>query len=256
MIRATAKSRAPVESPIPNKSRLVLIEVENVNTEFKISCVCGASLVVRHTEAGSKIKCDCGKEIDVHRLAELRRNAGSDGIVRNPVEQVLAKINTNELPNKECVVCGTPAEHHVQLFAECELGKTKTTGGFDWGLLFATLFLPISIFSWRSEEHEYEGRDTVVPVPLTFCSACEYQAPSFRHFPFIKWVRILLLVAAIITFVTNHPLWIAFSIGFVCTGITEFILSMWNRSNATKLLRRVPEYSVLLDEYPDASIID
>lgn len=224
--------------------------------EFKVNCSCGVTSVLRPTEAGSQIKCDCGQEFDIQTLGEPRRKPGSDGVHRNPVEQVLAKINTNELPGKECVVCDTPAKHHVQLFAECELGRTKTHGGFDWGLLFATLLLPISIFSWRNEDDEYEGRDTVVPVPLTLCSACEYQAPSFRHFPFIKWVRILLLVAAIITFVTNHPLWIAFSIGFVCTGITEFILRMWNRSNATKLLRRVPEYSVLLDEYPDASIID
>lgn len=108
--------------------------------EFKVNCSCGASLVVRHTGAGSKIKCDCGKENDVQTLVELRRNAGMDGIVRNPVEQILAKINTNELPGKECVVCETPAEHRVQLFAECELGKTKTKGGFDWELLFATLF--------------------------------------------------------------------------------------------------------------------
>src|SRR3954449_9046146 len=53
-----------------------------------LSCSCGRSVFARARDAGGRISCECGNNIAVPNLSQLRILAGADAFVTNPAELI------------------------------------------------------------------------------------------------------------------------------------------------------------------------
>src|SRR4051794_36101257 len=64
------KSRGGFERPASSRGRSATA------AQFSLDCLCGRTIAVLASQAGSKVRCDCGAELDVPSLSRLRDLAG------------------------------------------------------------------------------------------------------------------------------------------------------------------------------------
>ena len=89
--------------------------------EFHVECVCGQRIEVTAGMAGSEARCDCGVLHQVPGLSELRRAAGQDPYVTNAVEKINKMLAQGELPpGPNCMVCHSPAPATFTCEVVCE----------------------------------------------------------------------------------------------------------------------------------------
>jgi hypothetical protein len=147
-----------------------------------LSCSCGRSVFARARDAGGRISCECGNNIAVPNLSQLRILAGADAFVTNPAELIRKLQAEGKNPaGKSCLNCGSASPQFYDCHAVCEsshikAGTTKEAG--DIPRLLSLLFLPKLILFLmlavrrKPQESEIRGHDIEVSFKIPICSAC------------------------------------------------------------------------------------
>ena len=146
--------------------------------EYRVDCVCGKYLTVTGGSVGAKLSCECGREVAVPTLRELREQAGEVGYKGSPELLVEHHLATGSYPtNGQCVDCLREAEEVLTVELDCErtLEKGGDSGVFGM-LLTMLLFLPLGLFVYfrRRERGRQIGQDRVYRLPLEMCGPCRH----------------------------------------------------------------------------------
>lgn len=181
---------------------------------YRVNCACGATQPVSASQAGSTLRCECGRPLEVPLLSILRRAAGEPPIPLSTIERIASMIRDGEAPGGDvCPYSGRPANDCVLVRVQCERSSVRGGGGDGSGLTilaYGVLFGWIDLFIAAREEAlplEVLGRDTYLEIPLRVSSDVASQIARIRRQRTLK-----------------------------------------------RLLRQTPIYAALLDEYPDAHV--
>jgi len=151
---------------------------------YSVTCGCGEGHAVSATQAGSTLKCDCGRSIDVPRLSVLREFAGESPVPLNTIERIRAMIQSGDLPSGDiCPYSGRPANSTLYVHVQCE--RSWVRGGDSWniGTVIAYLLLgwiAALIASRESQPEEELGRETSVELPLRISSDVDSKVVAIR----------------------------------------------------------------------------
>lgn len=182
---------------------------------FSISCDCGNTLEVTATQAGSDILCSCGCPVSVPLLSQLRKSAGQAAYEAGTIDTINRMIRDGELPQGDtCVMSGLPTSDTYGLYVQCESKWIKGPGKGRY--LFVALTILFLPF-W------------IIWVLLGKAVLDEERQELGRD----RGVYTPLLVRQ------EH-------LGQLCRTRSQ--------SKLRKLLRTVPIYAKLLDEFPRARI--
>lgn len=226
--------------------------------EFDVDCQCGKTHSVSHTAAGTNLVCSCGNSVVVPSLAQLRRKIGLKAVEQSPADLVNSGVKAGVLPPQECFVCGQSNSDEYGFMAICESSNAHTRGRFNWGLLLLTLFFPVTIFSWRSEETKVVGRDTVVPVPISLCYSCKGVLPRPYVLTILRVFRWLLVISGCVLLLGEFAVsnWlIAFLVSILLLFVVEKTIEIRSQSRLRSLLHPVREYRLLMDHFPGLTIV-
>lgn len=182
---------------------------------YSLPCECGRVLAVASHNAGADILCDCGRQVRVPLLSQLRRNAGHGAYESGTINTIQRMVHANELPaGSVCVISGIPTEDSYNLYVQCESKWMKGPGvGRYWFVALSILFLPFWIIwvlvgsALLNEERRELGNDRSVRVPLRVHKAYHHKLRGASN---QRWLK--------------------------------------------KLLRKVPIYAKLLEEFPAAKV--
>jgi hypothetical protein len=146
---------------------------------YEVRCECGKPHPVTAADAGSSLRCGCGRAVEVPPLHRLRTSAGQTALSADM--QLRAMLQRGELPGTdECVRCHRPTGNAVRVVIECERAETKSVysrEGQATGCLLGLLFGWIVIRS-PDREDRVVGHDVVFAVPLRICEVCESEIRS------------------------------------------------------------------------------
>ncbi len=143
--------------------------------EFNFNCACGATLTVPEAQAGTQVRCPCGRAVPVPSLLELRKLA--DLPLASPELVVERLLAAGMLPEETaCVLCGVETEGRCHFWTRCERAVVRRGGFFLHPITLLTALLGLMVFSSRRDE-EY-GRDRLFRLPLRVCSGCR---PGLRN---------------------------------------------------------------------------
>ena len=88
---------------------------------YAISCPCGKTLPVSATQAGGRILCSCGQSVDVPVLSRLRQAVGQEAYATSTVDVIQRMIRDGELPYGDtCALSGLPTLDVYTLSVQCE----------------------------------------------------------------------------------------------------------------------------------------
>jgi hypothetical protein len=145
--------------------------------EYQVRCdECGADIAVSQSQAGGVFLCECGTEVIIPRLSDLRLAAGQTRYSSTAVDRVRGMLKRGELPTKRsCPVCGNVGDTVVHLGIQCE--KASATDSQDQGILAVAVFgwlagLAAALRPFNTRASEIHGRETRLEVPLQFCKSC------------------------------------------------------------------------------------
>jgi hypothetical protein len=135
---------------------------------YEVRCECGKAHAVGATEAGTTLRCDCGRTIDVPPLHVLRKSAGELGASPDLLLQGL--ILKKQLPDSDqCASCGTRTDGEVVAVINCESAVEQEEKRTPVGCL------PIGFFAiviYHTTQKKVRGRDVWFRVPVRCCPAC------------------------------------------------------------------------------------
>ncbi|MBA4191028.1 MAG: hypothetical protein C0467_23835 [Planctomycetaceae bacterium] len=183
--------------------------------KYEVRCECGKPFSVTGADAGTSLKCGCGRTVEVPPLHQLRTAAGQN--VLSPALRVETLLLEGKLPGtRKCAVCTRETDGRSRVAVECARGILKDDGssrdqiaaGCLFGLLFGGavgLFGANRIMSGESANLKAVGQDVAFTLPLPVCEGCQ---PTV-------------------------------------TKPTELRTA----------LRHIPDYAALLDAHPDAKIV-
>jgi hypothetical protein len=142
---------------------------------YSVRCGCGKVHSVVTGQAGSRIGCTCGREVEVPSLSVLRREAGESSA--SPELVIESMLNAGELPQESrCVECHTITNDVAYFSVVCESTELKKPHG---GCSLASFFI---LWSWigllfgalRNEaESRVVGRNVSFRLPLRVCPICK-----------------------------------------------------------------------------------
>jgi hypothetical protein len=219
-------------------------EGSDSDLQFPLDCECGKRLTVTEGAAGSRVKCSCGRTVEVPGLSALRGRAGLPPIRISTSTKIEEMVMTGELPRgTECSRCGATTSGILHVLAVCERVWVNTDQLSIGGVV---------IKEWGVSRH---GRDLIVQVPVRLCPACQgavfrYQR-SWRSDAAAGLLGLLGLVLI---------LWGILAAGILALAIALLIFLgvLWaeRRREAVlkKLLCQEPLYRKLLDEYPGTEL--
>jgi hypothetical protein len=142
---------------------------------YSVTCGCGRIRAVEATQAGSTLKCACGRSITVPLLSTLRSTAGENAIPLNTIDTIREMIRRGELPSGEvCPHSGRRADSTVYFHVQCERMWVRGNDSTNIGstiVHFLLLGWMASLFaSLKSRPLEELGRDTSLELPLRISS--------------------------------------------------------------------------------------
>jgi hypothetical protein len=86
-----------------------------------VRCSCGRPIRVRTTQAGSEVTCDCGCLIQVPKLSALRCMMGKGSYETGVIDTIHRLIKNGELPwGEKCALSGQPTSDYLTFEVECE----------------------------------------------------------------------------------------------------------------------------------------
>jgi hypothetical protein len=145
------------------------IRAEHSAMEHRVPCDCGGYVTVDERAAGTTVECTCGRTVRVPSLRKLAALSGDPTRGLSPELEIETLFSAGKMPFESiCVRCGQDTNETVQAKVECE--RAWIIGGFDWGTLIVTLFLPLTIFRWRARRRL--GQDKIYWLPLPVCDEC------------------------------------------------------------------------------------
>jgi hypothetical protein len=227
--------------------------------DFTLTCDCGKQQTVNEGTSGSKLNCACGCTIKIPSLHILREQAGLTGVKVHPAAVVAEAITQGRLPPPKCVNCDNPHGRIVRITTECERSwkRTRSSRGigqvilvlFSWGLYLISTF-------GEDKDVEIQGRDLIVETPVSLCTSCWgfFRRVGLLGMKYLVWVS-LVIGLVLFVFLPNGSMpgkWLlVFGIGL---GLSHRLLTIRRQRRFKKLLRTIPEYCQLLDDYPSATI--
>jgi hypothetical protein len=142
---------------------------------YSVTCGCGKEHAVEATQAGSTLKCVCGRSIAVPLLSKLRIAAGENAVPLNTIETIREMIRRGELPNGEvCPHSGRRADSTVYFRVQCERMWVRGNESANIGLMVVYFLLlgwiAVFVASQKSRPVEELGRDTSLELPLRVSS--------------------------------------------------------------------------------------
>lgn len=184
-----------------------------------LDCSCGNSVSARLTDAGSSLSCRaCGNLIRVPGLGQLRQMLGREAHITNPVEAINKQLNLGKSPaGNNCLTCQTPNAEEYHFTAVCESQVTRGKSDPTAITHFVRLF-GWFIFGWISI------------IMLYFLRQDE---PLENE-----------VVGRDVSVDVTLP---------VCQ-VCSMQYKPKKPKSAKKLMKQVPLYSELLDEYPDLKL--
>lgn len=137
--------------------------------KYEVRCECGAPHAVGPADAGSSLRCGCGRAVDVPALHELRLAAGQPAA--SPELLLGALLADRALPDTdECQACGEPTDGSLVAVVDCERAEVKEAPRTPVGCL--PIGIGFLVFYRKAREDEVRGRDVVFSVPVRCCPAC------------------------------------------------------------------------------------
>jgi len=183
---------------------------------YSIDCSCGKNIEVSSSQAGSEIVCSCGKPLTVPRLSELRKSVGLGAYETGIVDTINRMITQGELPGENiCAYSGMPTTDVLIVIIQYEQRFRKTE---DSEVTAVTILLGFFIpFWWFFKLFSMIGAGRIRTDDLGRDS--EVKVP----------LR-------------------------VCKEFHKKLARGWSRNAVRKMLKAVPIYNQLLDEYPKSVI--
>jgi hypothetical protein len=135
---------------------------------YEVRCECGKAHAVSAADAGSSLRCDCGRTVEVPPLHELKLAAGQSAV--SPELLLQSLLVNRELPDTdECGSCGKHTDGSLNAIIDCERAEVKVEERTPTGCLP----LPFgAIIYYRTTRAQVRGRDVVFRVPVRCCPAC------------------------------------------------------------------------------------
>ncbi len=95
---------------------------------YSTACECGATHAVAATQAGTTLRCACGRSVTVPALSVLRQAAGQTPMPLNTVERIRAMIRDGELPKRawKALLRSTPI--YAELLGEFPDARVRPLG--------------------------------------------------------------------------------------------------------------------------------
>ena len=95
---------------------------------FSILCDCGKRMEVTGSQAGTDMVCSCGRTVSIPLLSQLRQMAGKDAYEAGTIDTINRMIREGELPPGDtCVISGLETSGFYNLYVHCE--TTWVRGG-------------------------------------------------------------------------------------------------------------------------------
>jgi hypothetical protein len=220
-----------------------------------VTCECGLSLGVTEKDAGSMVRCSCGRPVVVPLLEEFQNHTVllSAATVERRAQRLVAE---GVLPGTdECLWCREVPAQRVDVIVQCERYTAHTSGGMR--LLIMPIPLGFVRFIWWEEPERLEirGRDTDVPAPVCLCETCRsnLRAPSAVKYLLLEAVVVVL--GGVLAFIN-----LLMVIGLVAVGLALLVLARrlavrnWQQK-LKRLLGKVPVYRQVLQSYPRAVVV-
>jgi hypothetical protein len=154
--------------------------------DFDIRCECGQYIVVSEGAAGARLKCACGRTVDIPALDKLRTEAG---LPPSTTEARIAYLlSAGHLPGtKSCACCRADADRTIEIVTECERAWIHQSGGRTWvsllGFILTALISPIAVWLREERSQQIYGQDKIYHLPLPVCTKC---TPKVRGTKAIK----------------------------------------------------------------------
>lgn len=145
---------------------------DNSQMKYETPCECGKALAVSAADAGSTLRCACGRNVDVPPLHMLRTKGGDAAIPH--INQVRAMLRSGALPGtRACAVCGTETDSRCRVKVVCERvvsdpgpAQAQAAGCLLFSLMMALFGVGVLVHHTAVEDEE------AVIVPLPVCEAC------------------------------------------------------------------------------------
>ncbi|MFC1757537.1 hypothetical protein ACFL2H_02055 [Planctomycetota bacterium] len=137
---------------------------------FLIECErCSRNVEIPPASAGGSVECECGANVNVPSLSELRLREGKAAYATSSFDEITRQIKSNELPALDhCVMSGKPANDVVEVYLQCETQWVKHTDNSDgWSAALTSLLgivLPVVIR--RKKTTEVLGRQSGIVLPI------------------------------------------------------------------------------------------
>ena len=183
---------------------------------FHVECRCGERIEVTAGMAGTEVRCSCGVLNRVPGLSKLRQAAGQGAYITNAVEMINKMLAQGELPpGPDCMICHSPTRATFTCEVVCEKAWVMRRGPGESNAFLTGLALAFAPF-W---------------LALTLLAKRDRNEPDVRGRDVT--VRVPLRLC----------------------GACRRSLGGLRRPRAIKrLLRQVPIYAQLLEEYPGAKV--
>lgn len=143
---------------------------------YEVRCECGKAHAVSSADAGSSLRCACGRSVDVPPLHQLRTTAGEEGV--SPSMQLQAMLHRNELPGtRNCACCLRETDHLIRVSVVCEQVIVSEKGSAGAALLGGMLFgllagLAAMVISRAGQQPVQHGTQVSFILPVRVCETC------------------------------------------------------------------------------------
>jgi hypothetical protein len=89
--------------------------------DYFVQCECGKRLPVTASMAGGTVRCECDRSVAVPLLSKLRQAAGQRPFESGTIDTIRRMIAEGSLPpSRQCALTGRPTDDVAQVQVECE----------------------------------------------------------------------------------------------------------------------------------------
>lgn len=248
---------------------------ESCGKLFEFQCTfCGAAHAVHAVQAGGDLLCQCGRNLLVPRLSQLRASAGKEAYKPSIVARIKKAVET-EVPARsvsECQRCGLPAERRPMV-AICERTSSSIvssggdSGGFVAGFIGGLPFvIPLGGANAGEATETQTGSSLVAPITVYTCDSCwtDLTIPvTLKALRALTWCSFSISGVLLAIWFCGPAFDASFSIlpalvlstVWACFAIGLSLCRRTSRQRLSQFMSADPLYEELLQEYPDAAIV-
>ena len=213
-------------------------------------------MAVKESDAGSAIKCRCGRRVEVPLLEEFEQNPN---LLSAPTleARILRLVAAEELPEMgRCACCDAPESLSVwRAFLDCERSSVHVEGGLR------LIYVPFLFWMLWEEKRRVEvrGHDTVVPAPICMCDECQrgLREPTVSFAMLLPLLLIPIGLAAAFLHLVTGVVLVGCGIfgGLIWAALWYFWTIQSHQKRLKQILARVPVYRQMMASYPYATVV-